>query len=170
MNDPLADTIADFNSIDYDALKARSESCYALAINRDHDTMTFHAVDHQGHSYSNNKENRASAVTWGVFPNKEIKQPTVVDPQAFEVWKDEVSQRADNGAATHPPRALAPPAVAGLRLPSPLFFACMRIRAHAVHAAPCPTAAACAASHRRRSSCGWTRGDRSTRPSRTAMT
>jgi hypothetical protein len=37
MNDPLADTIADFNSIDYDALKARSESCYALAINRDHD-------------------------------------------------------------------------------------------------------------------------------------
>eukprot|EP01089_Gocevia_fonbrunei_P019339 TRINITY_DN6822_c0_g1_i2.p1 TRINITY_DN6822_c0_g1~~TRINITY_DN6822_c0_g1_i2.p1 ORF type:complete len:381 (-),score=95.39 TRINITY_DN6822_c0_g1_i2:4-1146(-) len=29
------------------------------------------------------------AVTWGVFPGKEIIQPTVVDPDAFTVWKDE---------------------------------------------------------------------------------
>jgi len=29
------------------------------------------------------------AVTWGVFPGKEITQPTVVDPDAFLVWKDE---------------------------------------------------------------------------------
>ena len=27
------------------------------------------------------------AVTWGVFPGKEISQPTVVDPVAFTVWK-----------------------------------------------------------------------------------
>ena len=27
------------------------------------------------------------AVTWGVFPGKEIAQPTVVDPISFESWK-----------------------------------------------------------------------------------
>lgn len=27
------------------------------------------------------------AVTWGVFPGKEIIQPTVVDPVAFKTWK-----------------------------------------------------------------------------------
>lgn len=27
------------------------------------------------------------AVTWGVFPGKEIIQPTVVDPIAFQTWK-----------------------------------------------------------------------------------
>jgi len=28
-----------------------------------------------------------NAVTWGVFPAKEIIQPTVVDPASFMVWK-----------------------------------------------------------------------------------
>lgn len=30
-----------------------------------------------------------TAITWGVFPGKEIQQPTVVDPVSFVVWKDE---------------------------------------------------------------------------------
>lgn len=30
-----------------------------------------------------------NAVTWGVFPGKEIVQPTVVDPISFLSWKDE---------------------------------------------------------------------------------
>ena len=30
-----------------------------------------------------------NAVTWGVFPNSEIKQPTVVCAHSFEIWKDE---------------------------------------------------------------------------------
>ena len=30
-----------------------------------------------------------NAVTWGVFPGKEIVQPTVVDPTSFLYWKDE---------------------------------------------------------------------------------
>jgi methylenetetrahydrofolate reductase (NADPH) len=29
------------------------------------------------------------AVTWGVFPGKEIIQPTVVDYNSFGIWKDE---------------------------------------------------------------------------------
>lgn len=28
-----------------------------------------------------------NAVTWGVFPGKEIVQPTVVDPISFISWK-----------------------------------------------------------------------------------
>lgn len=34
-------------------------------------------------------ETDVNAVTWGVFKGKEIIQPTVVDHQAFEIWKDE---------------------------------------------------------------------------------
>jgi len=32
---------------------------------------------------------RTNAVTWGVFPDSELLQPTVVDPTAFLAWKDE---------------------------------------------------------------------------------
>ena len=28
-------------------------------------------------------------MTWGVFPGREVLQPTVVDPISFRVWKDE---------------------------------------------------------------------------------
>ena len=31
------------------------------------------------------------AVTWGVFPGKEIMQPTVVDPISFNFWKVSVA-------------------------------------------------------------------------------
>eukprot|EP00123_Amoebidium_parasiticum_P017241 comp23766_c0_seq2/m.41163 comp23766_c0_seq2/g.41163 ORF comp23766_c0_seq2/g.41163 comp23766_c0_seq2/m.41163 type:complete len:582 (-) comp23766_c0_seq2:152-1897(-) len=30
-----------------------------------------------------------TAVTWGIFPNHEVQQPTVVDPDSFRVWKQE---------------------------------------------------------------------------------
>ena len=30
-----------------------------------------------------------NAVTWGVFPGREVIQPTVVDPMSFMIWKDE---------------------------------------------------------------------------------
>lgn len=32
---------------------------------------------------------RANAVTWGVFPGREVVQPTVVEFQSFLAWKDE---------------------------------------------------------------------------------
>jgi len=35
------------------------------------------------------KLHRVNAVTWGVFPGREIIQPTVVDTESFRVWKDE---------------------------------------------------------------------------------
>ena len=37
--------------------------------------------------HSNVDSDSVNAVTWGVFPAKEVVQPTVVDPQSFTVWK-----------------------------------------------------------------------------------
>ncbi|DBA03625.1 TPA: hypothetical protein N0F65_006804 [Lagenidium giganteum] len=50
--------------------------------------IQYHAVDRRGNSYSNAGK-AAIAVTWGVFPNKEILQPTIVDSNSFMAWKDE---------------------------------------------------------------------------------
>lgn len=36
---------------------------------------------------TNCDEQEPNAVTWGVFPGKEIVQPTVVDPISFLSWK-----------------------------------------------------------------------------------
>ena len=41
----------------------------------------------QGDQETNCDEFEPIAVTWGVFPGKEIIQPTVVDPVAFKSWK-----------------------------------------------------------------------------------
>ena len=46
------------------------------------------AVDKAGSWISNTNQTDVNAVTWGVFPAKEIIQPTVVDPSSFVVWKD----------------------------------------------------------------------------------
>jgi len=52
--------------------------------------LTYHAVNLKGDSYSNYPDgSHVSAVTWGVFPGKEILQPTAVDTESFLVWKDE---------------------------------------------------------------------------------
>lgn len=50
--------------------------------------MSFHALNVKGEEHKNTK-NRVNAVTWGVFPDSEIKQPTVVDSESFIVWKSE---------------------------------------------------------------------------------
>lgn len=35
------------------------------------------------------KNKQPIAVTWGVFPGREIIQPTIVDPMAFNHWRSE---------------------------------------------------------------------------------
>jgi len=53
-------------------------------------SLTYQAVNIKGQSFTNAPEgSHVSAVTWGVFPGKEILQPTVVDTESFLVWKDE---------------------------------------------------------------------------------
>ncbi|KAH1046971.1 hypothetical protein J1N35_037755 [Gossypium stocksii] len=52
-------------------------------------SITYIAVNKSGNLISNIGTTDVNAVTWGVFPAKEIIQPTVVDPASFMVWKDE---------------------------------------------------------------------------------
>ncbi|PIA59757.1 hypothetical protein AQUCO_00400570v1 [Aquilegia coerulea] len=56
---------------------------------KDFPSLTYLAVDKKGNSMSNVAPTDVNAVTWGVFPAKEIIQPTIVDPASFKVWKDE---------------------------------------------------------------------------------
>ncbi|KAJ0978147.1 hypothetical protein J5N97_013621 [Dioscorea zingiberensis] len=66
-----------------DKLDILVEKCKALS------SLTYVAVNKEGQCLSNVGPNAVNAVTWGVFPGKEIIQPTVVDPASFMVWKDE---------------------------------------------------------------------------------
>ena len=41
------------------------------------------------YSYTIYKKNSPIALTWGVFPGREIVQPTIADYKTFLIWKDE---------------------------------------------------------------------------------
>ena len=58
----------------------------------DHPSITYQAVNRSGEFLSNTPEASVNAVTWGVFPSKEIIQPTIVDMESFMIWKDEAFQ------------------------------------------------------------------------------
>jgi len=49
--------------------------------------LQLQAMSKKGDHFSN--FSTVTAVTWGVFPGNEVKQPTVVDPEVFVIWKDE---------------------------------------------------------------------------------
>lgn len=67
-----------------------------------HPRLTYHAINREGEQRSNCDS--VTAVTWGVFPGREILQPTVVDPRSFEVWKDEAfALWLDMWAEIYPP-------------------------------------------------------------------
>ncbi|OZJ02433.1 hypothetical protein BZG36_04465 [Bifiguratus adelaidae] len=51
--------------------------------------ITYYAVNKQGDLKTNSKSDGPNAVTWGVFPGKEIVQPTIVEVTAFMAWKEE---------------------------------------------------------------------------------
>jgi len=52
--------------------------------------VNFQVVNNSGRvNFTNIKHKRPIAVTWGVFPGKEIVQPTIVDPIAFNQWRTE---------------------------------------------------------------------------------
>ena len=48
--------------------------------------VTYMIANYSGtHCYRN--FDTGNAITWGVFPGKEISQPTMVDPAHFTAWK-----------------------------------------------------------------------------------
>ncbi|KAK3391048.1 methylenetetrahydrofolate reductase-domain-containing protein [Podospora didyma] len=54
-----------------------------------HPDMTYYAVTKSGSLHTNAPSEGPNAVTWGVFPGKEIVQPTIVESISFLAWKDE---------------------------------------------------------------------------------
>jgi methylenetetrahydrofolate reductase (NADPH) len=57
-----------------------------LYIERD-PNMTYHVINRQGDLRTNTHSEGPNAVTWGVFPGKEIIQPTIVEAVSFMAWK-----------------------------------------------------------------------------------
>lgn len=49
--------------------------------------MTYYVINKRGDLQTNTHSDGPNAVTWGVFPGKEIIQPTVVEAISFMAWK-----------------------------------------------------------------------------------
>lgn len=65
-----------------------------LAADIDDHTITYFCGDAQGDIVSNlpvgqHAHNSKTAVTWGVFPSKEVLQPTIIDYESFKAWNEE---------------------------------------------------------------------------------
>jgi methylenetetrahydrofolate reductase (NADPH) len=71
--------------------RGRLDSLLAILRRPGYEQFTYHAVNSTGsESLTNACPGAVCAVTWGVFPNAEIVQPTVVDHNVFEnVWSQE---------------------------------------------------------------------------------
>lgn len=60
-----------------------------MNASKDCASLSYMAVNAEGQVHANVPAGTVTAVTWGVFPNAEIRQPTVVDFESFLAWKDE---------------------------------------------------------------------------------
>lgn len=67
--------------------------------------VTFYAVNKDGDLRTNSPSDGPNAVTWGVFPGKEIVQPTIVETVSFLAWKDEAFRFGTDWALCHPPQS-----------------------------------------------------------------
>jgi methylenetetrahydrofolate reductase (NADPH) len=66
-----------------------------------HEDLTFYAVNKAGNLKTNAPSDEPNAVTWGVFPGKEIVQPTIVETISFLAWKDEAFRLGEDWARCH---------------------------------------------------------------------
>jgi len=64
--------------------------------------VTYYAVNKQGDLRTNTKNDGPNAVTWGVFPGKEIIQPTIVESTSFMAWKEEAFELWKEWAQIYP--------------------------------------------------------------------
>jgi len=68
---------------------AGAAKAIAACIDQSYPSLSYMAANHAGVTLRNRPGQGAMAVTWGVFPGREIVQPTVADPDSFLAWKDE---------------------------------------------------------------------------------
>ncbi|KAK7205102.1 methylenetetrahydrofolate reductase 2 [Myxozyma melibiosi] len=53
------------------------------------DSVSYYACNAKGDFLSNMSASDVNAVTWGVFPNREVVQPTIIEEQSFRAWSEE---------------------------------------------------------------------------------
>jgi len=63
--------------------------------------ISYYAVNKAGDLRTNAPSDGPNAVTWGVFPGKEIVQPTIVETISFLAWKDEAFRLGSDWARCH---------------------------------------------------------------------
>jgi methylenetetrahydrofolate reductase (NADPH) len=69
---------------------------------QDQPALTYYAVTREGELRTNAPSDGPNAVTWGVFPGKEIVQPTIVEAVSFIAWKDEAFELGCQWANLYP--------------------------------------------------------------------
>ena len=67
--------------------------------------MTYYAVNKRGDLITNTHSEGPNAVTWGVFPGKEIVQPTIVEAVSFMAWKDEAYELGNQWSNIYKPNS-----------------------------------------------------------------
>ncbi|KAF9071536.1 methylenetetrahydrofolate reductase-domain-containing protein [Rhodocollybia butyracea] len=69
-------------------------------IERD-SNITYYVINKRGDLRTNTHSDGPNAVTWGVFPGKEIVQPTIVEAVSFMAWKDEAFELGQQWARVY---------------------------------------------------------------------
>ena len=64
--------------------------------------LTYYAVSKNGTLHTNTRDEGPNAVTWGIFPNREIVQPTIVETVSFLAWKDEAFKLGEDWSRCYP--------------------------------------------------------------------
>jgi methylenetetrahydrofolate reductase (NADPH) len=64
--------------------------------------LTYYAVNKEGKLRTNAPDEGPNAVTWGIFPNREIVQPTIVETVSFLAWKDEAFRLGEDWSKCYP--------------------------------------------------------------------
>merc|ERR1719160_2248436 len=72
------------------------------------------AVSRDGDIICNTQDCKTNAVTWGVFPGREVIQPTVVDERSFMAWKDEAFALWDEWSSIYEPGSASKDLIEGL--------------------------------------------------------
>lgn len=67
--------------------------------------LTYYAVNKDGKLITNTKDEGPNAVTWGIFPNREVVQPTIVETVSFLAWKDEAFRLGEDWSRCYPARS-----------------------------------------------------------------
>ncbi|KAI5123516.1 hypothetical protein M0805_006676 [Coniferiporia weirii] len=69
--------------------------------------ITYYAINKRGDLRTNTHSEGPNAVTWGVFPGKEVIQPTIVEAVSFMAWKDEAFELGGQWARFYEPESPA---------------------------------------------------------------